>query len=364
MRAVLLSRYDDCLSLLKDRRFVRNRSTATGGRRTPFPMPRSVALLAQSMIVEDEPAHHRLRGLVQKAFTPRSLERLEGRIESLTHSLLDAAEKQGTVDLIPAYALPLPVTVIRELVGVSERDMPRFRGSLRVLSQGVSGWSVLRTFLFDLPKTVRFVRELIAHKRTEPGDDLLTALIQAEEAGDRLGEDELLSLVFLLIIAGYETTVHAISNGVLALLRHPEQLARLRAEPALVEPAVEEILRHRGPVHATKPGYAREDVELHDVRIARGTPVIPLLASANHDPAAFPRAEVFDVARSPNSHLGFGHGIHFCLGAPLARMEMRIALTSLLERSPNLRLAVDPSALRLQNLPLWHRYESLPVVLG
>lgn len=364
LRAVLLSRYDDCVAMLKDPRFVRNRATATGGRRAPFPMPRSVALLAQSMIVEDEPAHRRLRGLVQQAFTPRALARLESRIARLAHELLDVAVKRGTFDLIEAYALPIPVTVIRELVGVSERDMPRFRTSLRVLTRGFGGWSLLRTFFRDLPEAVRFARELVARKRAEPGDDLLTGLIQAEEAGDRLGEDELLSLLFLLILAGYETTVHAIANGVLALLRHPEQWARLRAEPGLVESAVEEVLRYRGPVHATKPGYAREDLELHGVAIPRGTPVIPLVAAANHDPAAFARPERFDVARSPNRHLGFGHGIHFCLGAPLARMEMRIALAALLERAPGLRLAIDPRALRLQNLPLWHRYERLPVALA
>jgi cytochrome P450 len=165
------------------------------------------------------------------------------------------------------------------------------------------------------------------------------------------------------VIAGFETTVHAIANGVLALLQHPEQLARLRAEPALVESAVEEMLRYRGPVHATKPAYAREDLALHGVPIARGTPVIPLLAAANHDPRAFEAPERFDVARTPNRHLGFGHGIHFCLGAPLARMEMRIALTTLLERCPRLRLAVEAKDLRVQNLPLWHRYERLPVRL-
>jgi cytochrome P450 len=329
----------------------------------PIPMPKSVALMAQSMIVEDDPPHRRLRGLVSKAFTPRAVARLEPRIERLTHELLDAAEKQGTVDLMPAYALPIPVTVIGELVGVSARDMPRFQHSLRAVTTGLSSWSLLRTLFFDLPASVTFVRELIARKRAEPQDDLLTALLEAEEAGDRLSEDELVGMVFLLLVAGYETTVHLITNAVAALLQHPEQLARLRAEPGLLDAAVEEVLRYRGPVQATKPGFALEDVTLHGVTIRKGTPTIPLLGAANHDPTVFPSPEAFDVGRTPNHHLGFGHGAHFCLGAQLARLETRIALETLLERSPGLRLAVPPETLRVQNVPLWHRHASLPVRL-
>ena len=363
LNAYLLSRYEDCVSMLKDPRFVRNRTTATGGGRMPFPMPKSVSLLSQSMIVEDEPEHRRLRNLVHKAFTPRALARLEERIERLTHELLDKAEKQGEVDLMPAYSLPIPVTVISEMVGVPGEDMPQFRNSMKVLSQGLSGWTLFRTFFWDMPGTVKFVRALIARKRLEPQDDILTALIQAEEEGEKLSEDELVSMVFLLIVAGYETTVHLITNGVLALLQHPDQLARLRAQPELMESAVEEILRYNGPVQGTKPGYALEDVTLHGVTILKGSAVMPLLGAANHDPTMFENPEVFDIARSPNKHLGFGHGIHYCLGAPLARLESKIALKNLLKRNPNLRLAVKSEELRLQNIPLWHRYESLPVVL-
>jgi cytochrome P450 len=359
----LLSRYEDCVSMLKDQRFVRNRTTATGGGRLPFPTPKTISLVAQNMILEDEPQHRRLRNLVHKAFTPRALARLEGRIEHLTHELLDVAEKQGDVDLIQSYALPIPVTVIRELVGVSDEDMPKFKNGVKVLS-GLSGWTLLRALFWDLPRTDRFVRDLIARKRTDPQDDILSGLIHAEEQGDRLSEDELVSMVFLLIFAGYETTVHLITNSVEALLRHPEQLARLRARPELMESAVEEILRYNGPIQGTKPGYALEDVTLHGVTIPKGSAVIPLLGAANHDPAVFDRPEVFDIARTPNKHLGFGQGIHYCLGAPLARLETRIALKNLLEHSPNLRLAVKPEELKVQNVPLWHRYERLPVTLG
>jgi cytochrome P450 len=362
--AYLLSRYEDCMWALKDPRFVRNRTTATGGSRMPFPMPKSVAFLAQSMIVEDEPAHRRLRNLVHKAFTPRTLARLEERIERLTHELLDKAEKQGGVDLMPAYALPIPVTVISEMVGVADADMPKFRNSMQVLTKGFSGWTLFRTFFWDMPGMVRFVRDIIARKRADPQDDILTALIHAEEEGEQLSEDELISMVFLLIIAGYETTVHLITNSIVTLLQHPAQLACLRTQPALMESAVEEVLRYNGPVQGTKPSYAIEDITLHGVTIPRGAAVMPLLGAANHDPAVFANPEVFDIARTPNKHLGFGHGIHYCLGAPLARMETRIALKNLLDRNPNLRLAVRPEELRLQNVPLWRRYERLPVVLG
>ncbi|MCG8353499.1 MAG: cytochrome P450 [Chloroflexales bacterium] len=364
INAYLLSRYEDCVWALKDPRFVRNRTTATGESRMPFPMPKSVAFLAQSMIVEDEPAHRRLRNLVHKAFTPRALAQMEERIERLTHELLDKAEQQGGVDLMSTYALPIPVTVISEMVGVADADMPKFRNSMQVLTKGFSGWTLFRTFFWDMPSMVRFVRDIIARKRADPQDDILTALIHAEEEGEQLSEDELISMVFLLIIAGYETTVHLITNSVVTLLQHPAQLAHLRAQLALMESAVEEVLRYNGPVQGTKPGYAMEDITLHGVTIPRGAAVMPLLGAANHDPAVFANPEVFDIARTPNKHLGFGQGIHYCLGAPLARMETRIALKNLLDRNPNLRLAVRPEELRLQNVPLWRRYERLPIVLG
>lgn len=364
LKGYFISRYDDCVNFLKDPRFVRNRTTATGGGRFPFPMPKSVSLMAQSMITEDEPEHRRLRDLVHQAFTRHSLAKLEERIEQLTNELLDQAEKQGTVDLKPAYALPIPITVIQEMVGVEEEDMPHFYESVQGVTENFSGWTVLRALFRELPNLSKFVREMIQHKRSNPQDDILTKLIQAETEGEKLSEDELVSMVLLLVAAGYETTVYLIINSVLTLLQHPDQLALLRAEPTLINSAVEEILRYRGPVHSTKPAYALEDVVLHGVKIPKGATVFPLLGAANHDPAVFANPEVFDIRRSPNKHLGFGSGIHTCLGAPLARMETRIALTNLLRRNPNLRLAVDPSELELINIPLWHRYKSLPVVLG
>ena len=366
LRINLVARYEDCRTVLTDPRFLRNRGRATGkgSNPIPFPLPKSIAAIARSMIIEDDPEHRRLRNLVGKAFTPRAVGRLSDRVEELSHELLDGLERRGgSFDLLDAYARPIPTRVIALLMGIPKDDMERFNAGLQVLSKGFSGWAVVRTLLWDLRGTRHFMGELIARKRAEPGDDLLSELIHAEEHGDRLSHDELLSMAFLLIIAGFETTLHLITNGVRTLLEHPDQLARLRAEPELWDSAVEEILRHRGPVHGTKPLYPSEDVTFHGVTFKRGSATIPLLAAANHDPTVFPDPDRFDVARSPNRHLGFGFGAHFCLGAQLARMETRVALRNLVERNPNLRLAVPPSELVIQRLPGWHRHQSLPVAL-
>lgn len=364
LRLTVFSRYDDCVWLLKEPRFVRNRTKATGGARFPFPMPKSIALVAESMITSDDPEHRRLRDLVNQAFKPAAIAALEDSIDSLTHQLLDAAEKQGEIDLMEAYALPVPTTVIQRMLGVPEKDMPRFRDTMKHVTDGFTGWRVLRTLFWDMPGTVRFMREMVNLKRADPQDDMLTELIHAEEEGDRLTEDELVAMCFLLIIAGYETTSHLINNAVLTFLQHRDQLERLRADPSLMPSAVEEVQRFRGPIHGTKPGYATEDITVRGVTIKRGTGVMPLLGSANHDPEAFDDPETFDIARDPNHHLGFGHGVHFCLGAQLARLETRVALRNLFDRYPNLRLAVPESQLKLHRLPGWHRYQSLPITLG
>src|SRR5574338_180476 len=367
LRVNLVARYDDCRAVLTDPRFVRNRGRATGKPSSgpaPFPLPRSIAALATSMITRDDPEHRRLRNLVSKAFTPRTVERLEHRVEEMSHELLDGLERRGGgFDLLAEYARPIPTRVISEIVGLEKSEVARFSGTLRVLSEGLSGWGIARTLLFDLPSSRRFLDELIARKRAEPGDDILSELIHAEEAGDRLTHDEVLSMVFLLVIAGFETTLHLIANGVHTLLEHPAQLARLRAEPALWDSAVEEIVRHRGPIQSTKPLYPTEDVTFHGVAFRRGSPTFPLLGAANHDPRVFADPDDFDVARTPNRHLGFGFGAHFCLGAQLARMETRVALRNLVERNPGLRLAVPEAELRIRRLPGWHGYDRLPVAL-
>ncbi len=370
-RAYVVSRYEDCVVLLKDPRVIRdNRTIDTSTPLLPsfIPLPKSTELILHSMIGSDEPDHKRLRSLVHQAFTRKSMSELSDRIDRLTNTLLDKAEAknkaEGSVDLKEAYALPIPVTVIQEMVGVADEDMPRFYEGIEAIVKGFSGVRIILTMLWDVPRLSNLIRELIDKKRENPGNDMLTGLIQAEEEGQKLSEDEIVSMVFLIIAAGYQTTVHLITNGAIALLQHPEQLAKLRASPDLIESAVEEILRFTSPVYLTELAYAREDMEIRGVSIPKGEVVTACIGSANHDPAVFENPEVFDIERSPNKHIGFGSGIHACLGAPLARMEAKIALTNLIKRNPNLRLAIDPSELECETTPGIHSYKQLPVVLG
>ena len=361
IKVFTIARYDDCTAILKDPRVLRNRSTITGGGRFPFPMPKAIKPIAESMIVEDDPNHRRLRELVRRAFRPQAIEVLETKIDQYSNELLDGLSLKKEFDLQSDYALAIPMRMIGDMMGLSREAIPQFKEMFSILTKGFGGWRIFRTLFWDMPDTVRFVRELIGQKRDHPGDDILTGLIEADAEGDRLTEDEIVAMVFLLIVGGYETTVHLITNGVLTLLENPEQLARLRDNPELINSAVEEILRHRGPVQSTKPGYAAEDIQLHGVTIPKGKPIMPLFGAANHDPRAFDNPQVFDIGRTPNRHLGFGHGTHFCLGAHLARAEARFGILNLLQRFPNLQLAGDPASLKLQNMPGWHRYDGLPV---
>ena len=367
MKVTLVSRYDDCKMVLGDPRFLRNRGRALGKGSSPmpFPLPKSIAAIAKSMILEDDPEHRRLRSLVNKGFSPRAVAALADRVVGLADETLDElSRKQGPIDLLNDYARPIPMRVIADMVGVSRDEARQFANIMRTLTLGLTGMRVIRTLFWDLRPAQRFVRDLIRRKQGQPGDDILSELVGAEEEGDRLTEDELVAMTFLLMIGGFETTQHLITNGVRTLLEHPAALERLRAEPDLWGSAVEEIVRYRGPVHGTKLQYAAEDVSLHGETIAKGSPVMPMLAAANHDPRVFEKPGEFDIARSPNHHLGFGFGPHFCLGRQLALMEARVALEKIFSRFPDLGLAVPASELQIASMPGWHRHVSLPVNLG
>ncbi len=364
----LVSRYDDCRELLTDDRFQRSPGGQGPGILAQFPeaVRETMRLLTtSSMIYADGPAHRRLRGLVSKPFTPRAIARIGDRVGELAHGLLDRLEPAGQIDLREEYALPIPSTVINEMVGVPLADRGRFEQGVQALIAGMASLGQ-DAWLRDMNELTELVRTLIEHKRSEPGEDILTGLIHAEEEDDRLDDDELVAMVFLLVAAGYETTYHLITNAVVTLLDHPDQLARLRAAPdddGLWHNAVEEILRYSSPVGGTKPVTAVTDVSWHGAVIPAGASVVPLLDAANRDSAAFEDPDHFDIERHPNNHLAFGHGVHFCLGANLARLETRVALGILFERNPDLRLAVDRSALELEPLPFWTRYRALPVHL-
>ena len=358
----LVTRYDDVYLLLKDERFAKSRSNAMTEqqlRKQPW-VPPMFRPLERNMLDLDAPDHTRLRGLVHKAFTPRLIEQMRERVQTLADELLDAVAHKGEMDLIGDYALPLPMTLITEILGVPTRDRDKFhKWSKTIVSvnQFNNNWRVIPAIW----KFNRYLRGFFKRRRAEPKDDLVSALIRAEEAGDTLSEDELFAMVFLLLVAGHETTVNLIGSGVLGLLEHPAQMEKLRQDSSLIKPAVEELLRYTAPVFLSTERYAREDVTMHGVTIPRGGMTLGVIGSANRDEAVFASPDRLDITREPNKHLSFGHGIHFCLGAPLARMEAQIAINTLLKRAPKLRLKGSIESLRWRQSLILRGLEALPV---
>jgi cytochrome P450 len=363
--AWVVTRYDDVAGVLKDDRIAKDVLNAQDPEqriREPW-VPGFLKPLERNMLDVDEPDHRRLRTLVSKAFTPRLIERLRQRVERICLELLDDMERNGKTELVRDYALPLPATVIAELLGIPASDHRKFhRWSNRIvsISSGRDVWKAIPAALSFL----RYLRKMVELRRVQPEDDLMSALVQAEEAGDKLGQDELLAMAFLLLVAGHETTVNLIASGTLALVEHPEQLEMLRRDPSLIKPAVEELLRYTSPVEIATERYARQDLEVAGEVVPRGKLVLAVLGSANRDERYFENPDTLDLTRDPNKHLAFGRGgVHHCLGVPLARMEGQIALTALLQRFPGMRLAASPESLR------WHRglflrgLERLPLVL-
>ena len=359
----LITRYDDAATVLKDERFAKDTANAMtpeqAARRAWF--RKLFRALKHNMLNQDPPNHTRLRALVHKAFTPRLIEQMRDRIQALTDELLDKVESRGRMDLIRDYALPLPTTIIAEMLGVPAADRHAFhRWSNALMSAAASTWGLLRA-IPNVWTFLRYIRKVVKKRRADPRDDLVSALARAEEAGDTLSEEELLAMVMLLLVAGHETTVNLIGNGTLALLEHPGQMARLRSDPALIRPALEELLRFASPVEMATERYAREDVTIGGVTIPRGEMVFAVIASANRDERQFADPDRLEITREPNRHLAFGLGAHFCLGAPLARLEGQIAINTLLRRCPDLRLAVTPDALRWRRGLLLRGLEALPV---
>jgi cytochrome P450 len=296
--------------------------------------------MGRYVLITDPPEHTRLRSLVSGAFTMRRVEALRPRVQQITDELLDAMLPKGRADLVDSIAYPLPKTVICELLGIPDID----RVAFRALSSEIVAPSGGDSELAAMQQLAAYLDELIEDKRcTAPADDLLSALIRTRaEDGDRLSGDELRAMAFILLVAGHETTVNLITTGVHTLLTHPDQLAALRADMTLLDGAVEEMLRFEGPVETATYRYAAEPMEIGGKSIAEGDPVMIGLDAANRDAAYCPDPHRFDIHRAPQGHLAFGHGIHYCLGAPLARLEARVALRSLLERCPDLALDGPP----------------------
>ena len=335
----VLSRHEDIDAVLRDsRRFGNDRaSTQDANLRFDSEEPRS-------MLYRDPPDHTRLRSLVSKAFTPRAVRALRPRVEKIADDLLDSLDGADSFDVIDAIAYPLPVAVICEMLGVPQEDRGPFREWSNDASLSIEPLLDDRrvaTSKDTLSKLRDYFSDLAERRRADPGEDLVSVLTQIEDEGDRLSHLELQLMLVLLLVAGNETTRNLVGNGLLALLRNPEQLDRLRREPELIGPAVEELTRYDSPVQIDGRSV-REDTEVGGVPMERGQYLMLLLGAANRDPEAFDDPDVLDVSRERNPHLGFGRGIHHCLGAPLARMEAEVMLDKLLERFPNVRLAGAP----------------------
>jgi cytochrome P450 len=365
----LVTRYADVRAALADPRLHKDWATHLTA---PDWVPDEViGYLSVHMLNSDPPNHTRLRKLVSKAFTARRVAGLRPRVEAITASLLDALEArvragEDVVDLIEAFAFPLPVTVICELLGVPAQDRDQFRQWSNAI---VSDENEPGGFRAAGAAMFHYFTGLIAAKRTEltegtgPADDMVSALIEARDSGDSLDEREMIAMLFLLLVAGHETTTNLVASGTLALLTNPAELDRLRADPSLLPGAVEELLRYVNPLNHATDRFTLEPTEIGGVTIpARGW-VVCATSAANRDPGRFPEPDRLDLGRDAGGHVAFGHGIHYCLGAPLARLEGEIAFGALLSRFPALSLAADPATLRWRHSSLIHGLETLPVRL-
>lgn len=315
--------------------------------------------IGSNMIAADPPDHQRLRKLVSREFTPRRIEALRPRVQEITDALLDAIIPLGRADLVPSFSLRLPLQTICELFGVPEND----RDDFHLWSATMSAPPTPEAAEEAGGKMFGYLGELLRSKRGGDGHDLLSDLIRLrDEDGDRLSDEELFGMAFLLLVAGHETTNNLIASAVMALLQHPDQLAKLRGDWSLLDPCIEETMRYEGPVEIGALRFTKEPITIGSVEIPAGEPLLPALSSAARDPELFPDPDRFDITRDPRQlrgHVGFGHGIHACIGAPLAKMEAGVALRTLLERCPDLALDGDlvwqPPTLFLRGL------RSLPV---
>lgn len=350
----ILTRYEDAVEVLKDQRFSKDVAKRYG--------PENQTVFVNNMLFSDPPEHRRLRGLVQKAFTPKLVADMRNHIQDIADDLLNKIGSRDKMNLIDEYAFPLPIIVISEILGVPVEDQDKFRvWSNSIIDASSSDHAEM--FEQHAKEFTEYLTDWFAKVRKNPGKDSISQLVIAEESGQQLTENELLGVVSLLIIAGHETTVNLIGNGVLALLEHPEQRDLLIQKPELIHNAVEEMLRYNGPVEFSTSRWALEDVEFRGQNIAKGELVIVALDSANRDTEKFKDADIFDITREKSQHLAFGKGIHLCLGAPLARLEGEIAISTLLARYPEIQLQTDVTELEWRPGMIVRGLKELPVQL-
>ncbi len=360
-----MTRQADVEAILKDAEtFVKDPANARDGKK--FGGGGLMANINRNMLFADAPDHTRLRKLVNLAFTPRRVETLAPRIQTIADDLLDQVAGQDSFDLIDDYAFPLPITVIMEMLGIPQADRDKMHDWTKaIIAPGRFGIT-LKGRKQRMRAFVEYLGETFEQRRQEPQDDLITGLVQAEADGERLSEAELSSMVALLFVTGHETVVNLIGNGMLALLAHPDQLAMLQADHSLIDQAVEEMLRFDGPVETSTTRWAAKDVTLHGQNIKRGDVVRVVMTSANRDEQAHDRPDVFDITRPliSQNHVAFGKGIHYCLGAPLARLEGRIAILTLLRRFPHLSLGTPLDQTQWHTGVTFRGLKSLEVRVG
>ncbi len=361
-----VSRFADIEALLKDdRHFTLDYRKVFDADQIPeMRGSQTMQMVNNHLLTKDGEDHRRLRSLVTQAFTPRRISNMRPRIQAIADALLDQVEKNGQMDLVDSYAFPLPITVIAELLGIPAGDRNTFRGWSDTFVRPALDEEAQAKFMQMAMSFVAYLSNLFKERQKNPKDDLVSALLQAEEAGDRLSTEELFSMVVLLIVAGHETTVSLIGNATVTLLAHPETMERLKQHPEQMPQAVEEFLRYDPPVGRAITRIVAEDVVLGGHSFTRGDLVIALLGSANRDESQFSQPDQLDVERDAHSHIAFGRGVHYCLGAPLARLEGEIALNTLLRRLPGLRLAVPVEKLEYRLVPLFHAYTHIPVAWG
>ncbi|WP_324196802.1 cytochrome P450 [Streptomyces sp. NRRL B-1677] len=367
VEAWLVTRYADARQALADQRLSKNpvhhSESAHGKGKVGIPGERSANLMTHLLNI-DPPDHTRLRRLVSKAFTPRRVAEFTPRVQELTNQLIDGFAAKGEADLIHEFAFPLPIYAICDMLGVPPEDQDDFRdwAGMMIRHGGGPRGGVARS----VKKMRTYLAELIHRKREDLGEDLISGLIRASDHGEHLTENEAAAMAFILLFAGFETTVNLIGNGTYALLRHPGQRERLQralaeGDESLLATGIEELLRYDGPVELATWRFATRDLTIGGQRIAEGDPVLVVLAAADRDPERFAEPDTLDLSRSDNQHLGYGHGIHYCLGAPLARLEGRTALATLLRRLPDLRLNAEPEDLRWRGGLIMRGLRTLPV---
>jgi cytochrome P450 PksS len=364
--AFMLTRYEDVLTLHTDPRFSSDPFRGARGAMVRRLLPRMFRLLVDTMVFKDDPEHKRLRGLVNKAFTPKMVREMADDVQVVTDGLLDRLAAKGTVDLVRDLSVPLPLSVIANMLGVADRDRDAFKDAVERFTQDSTGGN-LATMLRMIPTArtmMKLFERMAEERRADPDDGLISALVRASDGDDKLSDNEVVAMIFLLLLAGHDTTSNLIGNSVLALIEHPDQLERLRAEPALIDTAVEELLRFTSPVPCGATRVLLDDVEIAGTTLPKGADVLGMLISANRDESVFDEPDRLDIGRDPNRHLAFAFGTHFCLGNQLARMEARMALAGLVARFEHIELAVPRESLEWKPTQSLRGLRSLPLRLA